>query len=120
MPIPFDITERMMDAANLKNLSALARDMGITPQALSNYKKRGAFPAGLVIGFAQKHDLSVDWLLTGKVAGLSSVFGVDKELDHDELKFLGKALKVLRAPGGLGQVFRYSVDALDASEASHV
>src|SRR3990167_2976422 len=69
MSIPFDVTDRMLEAARLKNHSALAADLGVTPQALSNYKRRGDFPAGLVIDFAAKHGLSIDWLVTGKKPG---------------------------------------------------
>lgn len=64
MPVPFEPTaSRMMQAASLKNHSALAADMGITPQALSNYKKRGEMPAHLVIEFALRRDISIDALV---------------------------------------------------------
>lgn len=116
MPIPFGIADRMMHAARLKNHSALAADLGITPQALSNYKRRGDFPPGLVMGFAAKHGLSVDALLNGQTPGrafttLASIIDID--ITPDEAVYIGKALKVLRSPDAmLAEVYRHSLDAL--------
>jgi transcriptional regulator with XRE-family HTH domain len=59
------IVERMKLAAGLKNDSELARELNITPQALSNFKRKGEIPTDLVIQFADKFKLSVDWLRTG-------------------------------------------------------
>ena len=129
MSIPFDVTDRMLEAARLKNHSALAADLGVTPQALSNYKRRGDFPAGLVIDFAAKHGLSIDWLVTGKkpgeILGQSPLSGIliDLAVTREEQVYIEKALTVLRNSNGLGEVFRYSLDALVegmAKEARHV
>ncbi len=60
-----EIIERMKRAGKLKNDSAVARRLNVTPQALSNYKKKGRMPAGLVLKFAAIYGLSMDWLLTG-------------------------------------------------------
>ncbi len=60
------ITERMLQAGNLKNHTKLAKVLGITPQALSNYKGRGKLPVDHVVSFAGIYRLSVDWLLTGE------------------------------------------------------
>jgi len=116
-----DTIERMRWAGKLKNDSAVARVLGVTPQALSNYKKRGEMPTDLVLRFAEIHSLSVDWLISGKGemyrfgsgpddylmaaeearaygGELSqkgcSVFGT---LDPDELILVGKLLKILRS-----------------------
>src|SRR3972149_11387710 len=62
------IIGRMKEAGKLKNESAAARVLGVTPQALSNYKKRDRMPSHLVIRFASIYGLSVDWLLTGNAA----------------------------------------------------
>lgn len=61
-----DIIERMRWAGKLKNDSAVARVLGVTPQALSNYKKRGEMPTDLVLKFANIYGLSVDWLISGE------------------------------------------------------
>jgi hypothetical protein len=61
-----DIIERMRWSGKLKNDSAVARVLGVTPQALSNYKKRGEMPSDLVIRFAGIYGLSLDWLIAGE------------------------------------------------------
>jgi len=115
-----DTIERMRWAGKLKNDSAVARVLGVTPQALSNYKKRGEMPTDLVLRFAEIHSLSVDWLISGKgemyrfgtgpedylIAAEESVgYGQDLShkgcaffgtLDADEIILVGKLLKVLR------------------------
>src|SRR3989304_3923850 len=59
---------RRKEAGKVKNESATARVLSVTPQALSNYKKRDRMPSHLVIKFASIYGLSVDWLLTGNAA----------------------------------------------------
>ncbi len=113
--------ERMRWAGKLKNDSAVARVLGVTPQALSNYKKRGEMPTDLVLRFADIHGLSVDWLISGKGemyrlgADQDGYFMVAEEalayggegmqkgcsffgvLDPDEIILVGKLLKVMRS-----------------------
>ncbi|MFQ5427971.1 MAG: helix-turn-helix domain-containing protein [Thermodesulfobacteriota bacterium] len=115
--------ERMRWAGKLKNDSAVARVLGVTPQALSNYKKRGEMPTDLVLRFAEIHALSVDWLISGKgemyrfggvpgnedylmAAEEAMAYGRDPShrgcdffgtLDADEIILVGKLLKVLRS-----------------------
>jgi len=115
-----DTIERMRWAGKLKNDSAVARVLGVTPQALSNYKKRGEMPTDLVLRFAEIHSLSVDWLISGK--GEMYRFGTGPEgylmaaeeavgyggelsnkgcnffgtLDPDEIILIGKLLKIIR------------------------
>lgn len=60
-----DVMARMKAAAGLKNNSAVAASLGMTPQALSNYKKRGYVPSDLIVRFALKHNLSIDSLVFG-------------------------------------------------------
>lgn len=123
-----EIIERMRWAGKLKNDSAVARVLGVTPQALSNYKKRGEMPTDLVLRFSNIYGLSVDWLITGegemykpgKTAGEfgkgymiaaeeTSAYGKEgKEgfprvpdfaaLNADEIIYVGKLLKILRGP----------------------
>lgn len=59
------VFERMLRAGKVKNSSEMARMLGMTPQAISNHKKRGELSAGFIMKFAQKCNISVDWLLTG-------------------------------------------------------
>ena len=57
------LVERMKRAAHTANDSALARLLGVTPQALSNYKKRGTMPYTLIFKFAQLTGTSLDALV---------------------------------------------------------
>ncbi len=61
-----DTIERMRWAGKLKNDSAVARVLSVTPQALSNYKKRGELPTDLVVRFSGIYNLSLDWLINGE------------------------------------------------------
>ncbi len=56
----------MMQASGLKTGSSLAEALGVSPQAISNYRKRGAMPASLIIRFSEKFEVSLDWLVKGK------------------------------------------------------
>lgn len=143
-----DIIERMRWAGKLKNDSAVARTLGVTPQALSNYKKRGVMPTDLVLKFSNIYGLSVDWLLTGEgemrkhpsgemerrdylAAEETAVYGREKEgfprrgpdfasLSPDELIYVGKLLKILRSPNnGNAASIKCTIDAfLKAAEAA--
>ena len=145
-----EIIERMRWAGKLKNDSAVARVLGVTPQALSNYKKRGEMPTDLVLRFSNIYGLSVDWLLTGDgemykvgrgaeygnrpymmAAEETHSYGKDaryqKAPDYaamtaDEIIYVGKLLKILRGPNkGTATAIRYSVDAfLKAAETAPV
>lgn len=134
-----DIIERMRWAGKLKNDSAVARTLGVTPQALSNYKKRGEMPTDLVLRFSGIYGLSVDWLITGQgqmynaslKSGESPVEGAVRAAEEtgpyglppkppdfsaltpDEIILIGKLLKILRgANKGTATAIKYSVDAL--------
>jgi len=141
-----DIIERMRWAGKLKNDSAVARVLGVTPQALSNYKKRGEMPTDLVLRFANIYGLSVDWLISGDgemykasakggdfktymiAAEETSAYGKEgKEgyrmpdvaaLSADEIIYVGKLLKILRGQNkSTAAAIKYSVDAfLKAAE----
>ncbi len=73
-----EIFARMLDAGNIKNSSHMARALGISPQAVSNYRKKGEIPAGIVIEFAEKYAISVDWLLTGRGDALNELISSGK------------------------------------------
>jgi len=124
------VFERMLRSGGFHNGSQLARAMGITPQAVSNYKRRGGLPIGLLIRFARRFNVSVDWLLTGegrisrsggsaaeqKVAGQGEQAGV-VELEvravvPDDVIYIGKLLKILRGPEGFAsRGVKVSIDA---------
>ena len=135
-----DIIERMRWAGKLKNDSAVARVLSVTPQALSNYKKRGEMPTDLVLRFSNLYGLSVDWLITGagemhKPGGRPGVLGGEGlpmaaeetaaygqegpprtldfgNLNPDEIIYVGKLLKILRGPNrSTSEAIKYTVDA---------
>ena len=129
-----DIIERMKASGRLKNDSAVARALGVTPQALSNYKKRDHMPPHLVIKFASTYGFSVDWLLSGDgdvikgggPLGLdlgtggyslaregSDNYGEDDAvITAEELIYAGKLLRILReADETATAAIKYSVDA---------
>jgi CI repressor-like protein len=115
-----EVIERMRWAGKLKNDSAVARAVGVTPQALSSCKKRGEMPSNLVLKFSRLFDLSVDWLITGegvvhkphKGSGdggapeqpaFKRAFPAKREkigftvLNADEVEYVDRLVKVLRA-----------------------
>ncbi len=128
-----DTIERMRWAGKLKNDSAVARTLAVTPQALSNYKKRGALPTDLVIRFSNIYALSVDWLLTGEgdvhkigyqpaegegfsPQHLSGAFHI-ADMNSDEIIYIGKLLKILRgADKNNSTALKWSVDAFCKAE----
>lgn len=61
-----ELIERMLFVGNLKNNSKLAEKLGITPQAISNYKKRSKMPSDLILKFGRLYGVSIDWLLSGQ------------------------------------------------------
>ena len=102
-----DVIDRMKWAGRLKNDSAVARALDITPQALSNYKKRGEMPSNLIIEFSERFGISIDWLVTGSgdvyrrtaVAAEEGAqySGKSDSIDPEEIIYIGKLLKVIRA-----------------------
>ena len=134
-----EIIEKMRWAGKLKNDSAVAKRLGVTPQALSNHKKRGEMPTDLVLKFSQMYGLSMDWLITGEGAaqkpgssskGLTSypVAGEEttpytaapevaeapdlRALDPDEIICVGKLLKLLKGSNNSNKnAVKFTIDA---------
>ena len=120
MGIPYtDVMERMKEAGRLKNDSAVACSLDITPQALSNYKKRDSIPAALVVRFAGLHGISIDWLVTG--VGAEAVPAPTPQapdlnsFSPVELIYTGKLLNILRSDRcGAQHVTRSVIDMFEA------
>lgn len=115
------IIERMKSVGVLKNDSAVARSLGVTPQALSNYKKRGRMPLTLVLKFANANHVTMDWLLAGEGEPFRKGFEREEPLscmevrksfggedgfkkitsyailDPEEIKYITRLLKLLRS-----------------------
>ncbi len=112
------VIEKMKWAGRLKNDSAVARVLEVTPQALSNYKKRGEMPSDLVLAFSERFGITLDWLLTGSgevykpgrapaageetrgymSRGATPERGMAGALDLMETVYIAKLLKILRGP----------------------
>ncbi|MEK6790977.1 MAG: helix-turn-helix domain-containing protein [Deltaproteobacteria bacterium] len=133
-----EIIDRMRWAGKLKNDSAVARALGVTPQALSNYKKRGEMPTDLVLKFAGIYSLSVDWLISGEGEMYKTVIRAEprqatagentfpymrepgparvpnlSSLTPDEIIYVGKLLKILRGPNkSMATAAKHTIDGL--------
>lgn len=59
------LVRRMVEATGAKNESHLAQIVGVTPQSLSNAKRKDAIPPAWVMGVAEKKAVSLDWLYFG-------------------------------------------------------
>lgn len=102
-----EVIDRMKWAGRLKNDSAVARALDITPQALSNYKKRGEMPSNLILEFSERFGISIDWLVTGAgdvyMRAQAAEEGAPYEgaatgsVDPEEIIYMGKLLKIIRA-----------------------
>lgn len=90
------IFERMIEAGALRNSSGLARALGVTPQAISNYRKRGVFPAALIMKFAGRFGVSLDWLITGKGEPFRLDYRVASDLEPGEAVYINRMLFLFR------------------------
>jgi hypothetical protein len=54
-----EVVPRMMTAMGAKTQTELAEYLGVSPQSLSNFSKRGHIPVGLVVSFALKKGVPV-------------------------------------------------------------
>lgn len=137
----------MLDAGDIKNSSQMAKALGISPQAISNYRKKGLLPAGIVMEFAAKFGISVDWLLTGRreafhkpnasgkairpsaITMTEAGQAADSEkdgpcqmgvvaLNPEEVIYVGKLLKILRgAEKSSAKSLTVSIDAFLMSDS---
>lgn len=65
--IPYKVVmKRILEVSKQKNVCALAKDLGYSPQSMHNHKKRDSLPSSTVLRFAVKYNCSIDWLLTGQ------------------------------------------------------
>lgn len=62
----YDLLDRLKKHLDIKSDAGLARELGITPQALSSFKKQKKFPSDLIIKYCFNNKLSIDWLFTGE------------------------------------------------------
>jgi hypothetical protein len=60
------IFERLALATHSKTDAALARALGVTPQSVSDARKKNKAPPAWAMVIAEKYQVSLDWLIFGK------------------------------------------------------
>ena len=66
-----DTLDRLLQGAGLRRDSQLAEILGVTPQAVSQARRKGRIPDGWVLKIAAQFGLSTDWIFFGKEAAAS-------------------------------------------------
>lgn len=61
-----EIFDRLCGLTNAKNDAALAKELGVTPQAIANSRKRGTIPFEKICVYAEDKGFSLDYVLLGK------------------------------------------------------
>ncbi len=88
------IIPRLLKSANISQYNELAEILEISSQAISNFKKKGFFPANLLVKFAVENKISLDKILDLKTnsceipISLSEIPYAERELSgmKDEIK----------------------------------
>lgn len=108
-----EVLTRVAAAADVKNDAALARALGVSPQTLSSWRKRGTVPHEAVAAFAADNGFSLDYLLLGKGPSRRYDGVIDLQLMEEigmEIEDLIKgAAKPSRKIGGAGFAYYCSV-----------
>lgn len=66
------ILDRMLRVAGLKRDAQLAALLGVSPQAISQARKKDRVPESWLIRMASRYRLPIEWLLTGEDGGGTS------------------------------------------------
>ncbi|MBF0117033.1 MAG: helix-turn-helix transcriptional regulator [Magnetococcales bacterium] len=103
------ILARVEDYLKNNENQFVADKIGVAPQTVSSWKKRGDMPAASAIEFAERESLSLDWLLAGR--GPMRWSTVNRDLvvmSEDEISSTGEFALVprydVRASAGHGMV----------------
>jgi len=86
-----EIYQRLVDITHAKSDAALARDIGVSPQALSNFKNENRWPTTRLLDFCKKHGISREWLLLG------TGFPLEKDVQRKEEVEIEAIVKHLKA-----------------------
>ena len=70
-----DTLDRLLQGAGLRRDSQLAELLGVSPQAVSQARRKGRIPDGWVLKIAEQFGLSTDWLFFGKGPGPDALHG---------------------------------------------
>lgn len=61
------VLSRLMAIYNVEKDSDLARKLNVNRQTLASWRVRDSVPYSICITVAEENDVSLDWLLTGKI-----------------------------------------------------
>lgn len=64
-----DILSRVASLANARTDAAIAAEIGVSPQTLANWKRRKSIPIEELHELAERRNISLDYLLLGKLPG---------------------------------------------------
>lgn len=65
-PSHLGMLDRLLQGAGLKRDAQLAELLGVTPQAVSQARRKGKIPDGWILKVASRFDLSTDWVFFGR------------------------------------------------------
>lgn len=107
-----NILTRLREYLNLQSDADLARKLGVSPNALSNWKRRNTFDTDSIFTFCVDNLIDIDWLITGE--GRPHKAGHSERIEesptvysHGEKKVENQAIPVydIRATAGIEGVF---------------
>lgn len=75
----YDTLDRLLHGAGLRRDSQLAEVLGVSPQAVSQARRKGRIPDGWVLKVATRFNLSTDWIFFGKESDGPSGNGANKD-----------------------------------------
>ncbi len=61
-----EIIKTIINIKGFKSEAKLAEYFELHPQALNRYKKQNSMPFEKIIGFCERENVSLDWLLPGR------------------------------------------------------
>lgn len=67
-PYSSDALDRLLQGAGVRRDAQLAELLGVTPQAVSQARRKGRIPDGWIIKIAARFGLSTDWVFFGRGA----------------------------------------------------
>jgi phage repressor protein C with HTH and peptisase S24 domain len=97
----------MRDVLGVESDYKLAKELGKSTSALSNWRKRGSIPIDECISLSVSHGVSLDWLIFGKGEAIGSTGQTPAAYRVDD----GAPLAAATGPGpGLAEVKLYDVE----------
>ena len=87
-----DTLDRLLQGAGLRRDSQLAELLGVSPQAVSQARRKGRIPDGWVLKIAAQFGLSTDWIFFGKTPGVIPANTSAKPMNEDTPQRLAQGL----------------------------